>query len=84
MSDNKSAYARVFPVVTNFQKMARRPGGMPREQALRNAKIQVLRLFIRSREPVGDGHNMPIRAIPLRHSRKNGYLAMAWASSVTK
>jgi hypothetical protein len=46
MSDNNSVYARIFPVETNFQKMARRPGGISRERALRNAKTEVLRLFI--------------------------------------
>jgi hypothetical protein len=84
MADDNNAYARVFPVETNFQRMACRPGGVPREQALRNAKIHVLRLFIRSRETVGYDRNGPIHALPLRHPRNNGYLAMAWASSVTK
>jgi hypothetical protein len=30
--------ARVFPVETNFHRMARRPGGVSRQQALANAR----------------------------------------------
>ncbi len=82
MSDSKNHDSRVFPLDTNFQRMARRPGGIPREQALRNAKIQVLRLFVRFSQPVGNDREMPVYAIPLRRSRENGYLAMAWASSL--
>lgn len=33
--------ARIFPVETNFQRMARRPGGVPRDEALRNASSQI-------------------------------------------
>jgi hypothetical protein len=80
MSEGKSVYVPFFAVETNFQRLACRPGGIPRDQALRNAKIQVLRLFTRTREPIGDGRDMPVSAIPLRH----GYLAMAWASSLTE
>jgi hypothetical protein len=35
----------VFPVVTNFETMARRPGGLPRDKALLNARIRVQRLI---------------------------------------
>ena len=34
---------RIFPVVTNFETMARRPGGPPRDKALLNARIRVQR-----------------------------------------
>jgi hypothetical protein len=35
----------IFPVVTNFETMARRPGGPPRDKALLNARIRVQRLI---------------------------------------
>jgi hypothetical protein len=35
--------ALIFPVVTNFHKMARRPGGVSRQQALRNAQNELKR-----------------------------------------
>jgi hypothetical protein len=41
----------IFPVVTNFETMARRPGGLPRDQALRNARIRVQRLTGRGSKP---------------------------------
>jgi hypothetical protein len=37
----------IFPVVTNFETMARRPGGLPRDKALLNARIRVQRLIVR-------------------------------------
>lgn len=33
--------ARIFFVDTNFQRMARRPGGIPRDQAIQNAEIEL-------------------------------------------
>jgi hypothetical protein len=33
--------ARIFPVDTNFQQMARRPGGMPRDRAIERAEIEI-------------------------------------------
>ena len=59
MSYNSGNSAREFAVETNFQRMACRPGGIPGAQALRNAKKEVLRLFIRCSRPVrekGAGH----------------------------
>jgi hypothetical protein len=41
----RGMYALIFPVETNFHKMVRRPGGMSREQALRNAQRE-LRRFV--------------------------------------
>lgn len=41
MSDNGNGEARVFAVETRFQKLARRPGGIPRDQALENAQANV-------------------------------------------
>jgi hypothetical protein len=35
----------VFAVVTNFETMARRPGGLSRDKALLNARIRVQRLI---------------------------------------
>jgi hypothetical protein len=35
----------VFAVITNFETMARRPGGLPRDKALLNARIRVQRLI---------------------------------------
>jgi hypothetical protein len=74
MSDNNSVYARVFPVETNFQKMARRPGGISRERALRNAKTEVLRLFIRCNRPVRE---ILKRVVPLTRSPRVGWLPTA-------
>lgn len=37
MADDESADVRIFPVETRFQRMARQPGGVPRDQALRQA-----------------------------------------------
>jgi hypothetical protein len=41
----------IFPVVTNFETMARRPGGLPRDKALLNARIRVQRLVGRTGRP---------------------------------
>ena len=38
MSQTKQPEARLFFVDTNFQKMARRPGGVSRDQAIENAQ----------------------------------------------
>lgn len=45
MADSDDQNARVFSVETRFQKLARRPGGIPREQALENAaqKIEAIK-----------------------------------------
>lgn len=45
MADNDEPSARVFSVETRFQKLARRPGGIPRDQALENAaqKIEAIK-----------------------------------------
>lgn len=70
--------ALVFPMETSFQQKARRPGGIPRELALKNAKIQVLRLFICCVRPVGDMRTAPVRAMPRRRApARSGYFAMA-------
>jgi len=39
---NSDIRALIFPVETRFQKLASRPGGMPRALAIRNAKKQIL------------------------------------------
>jgi hypothetical protein len=52
--DNDSNDARIFPVETNFQKMARRPGGILREQALMNAEIELRRVFKQSNRSSAD------------------------------
>jgi hypothetical protein len=44
--------AVVFPVVTNFHRMARRPGGLSRQEALRNAQ-QELQRFGHRAVPIG-------------------------------
>lgn len=41
-----------FPVVTNFHRMASRPGGLSRQEALRNAQ-QELRRFVHRAMPTG-------------------------------
>jgi hypothetical protein len=41
----------IFPVVTNFETMARRPGGLPRDKALLNARIRMQRLIGRGGSP---------------------------------
>ena len=41
MSDSGDRNARIFPVETRFQRLARRPGGIPREQAIEKAWTQV-------------------------------------------
>jgi hypothetical protein len=40
---HRGVRALIFPVVTNFHKMARRPGGVSRQQALRNAQNELKR-----------------------------------------
>jgi hypothetical protein len=40
--------ALIFPVMTNFHKMARRPGGVTRQQALRNAQKELERFVHRA------------------------------------
>lgn len=39
--DKSAGEARVFTVETRFQKLARRPGGVPREKALENAAAKI-------------------------------------------
>ena len=41
MSDSSDREARVFPVETRFQRLARRAGGIPRDQAIENAWTKV-------------------------------------------
>lgn len=41
MAESDDKNARVFSVETRFQKLARRPGGIPREQALENAAQKI-------------------------------------------
>ena len=41
MADNPSKEARVFLPNTRFQKLARRPGGVPRNQAVENAQSKI-------------------------------------------
>ncbi|HVZ53548.1 MAG TPA: hypothetical protein VG986_16400 [Pseudolabrys sp.] len=41
MAEDGTYEARVFAVETRFQRMARRPGGVPREQAIEQAWAQV-------------------------------------------
>lgn len=41
MAENADPTARIFPVDTRFQKMARRPGGVPREQAIESAQAEI-------------------------------------------
>ena len=41
MSDSDNHDARVFSVETSFQRMARRPGGVPRDQAIEKAWSRV-------------------------------------------
>ena len=44
MTDDKNPDAKVFPVETNFQKLARRPGGIPRDRAIEAATEKVEKL----------------------------------------
>src|SRR5262245_48935598 len=41
MSENSNREARIFSVETRFQRMARRPGGISRTQALENAQQKI-------------------------------------------
>ncbi|HWP26600.1 MAG TPA: hypothetical protein VNL39_09695 [Xanthobacteraceae bacterium] len=41
MTEKSSREANIFFVETNFQKMARRPGGMPRDNAIKNAQANI-------------------------------------------
>jgi len=74
MRHNGSNYAVVFSMETSFQRMARRPGGIPRQQALRNARTGVLRLFIRGFRAAAP---LPLPPAPLRcPPPRVGYLAI--------
>jgi hypothetical protein len=42
---NSGFPALIFPVQTRFATLACRPGGMPRDVALRNARKRILRLL---------------------------------------
>jgi hypothetical protein len=65
-------YAIVFSLETSFHRLARRPGGLPRHQALRDAKTGALRLFINCFRPAA-----PLHAPAMRPAPRSGYLAMA-------
>jgi hypothetical protein len=67
-----SKYAIVFSLETSFQRLARRPGGLPRQQALRNARTGALRLFINCFRRAA-----PPPAATVRPAPPSGYLAMA-------
>jgi hypothetical protein len=69
-NDNTCGNARVFvfPVVTNFETMARRSGGLPRDQAVLNARIRVQRLSGRGSRPAA-------KAAP---SRRAPWLSSKW------
>jgi hypothetical protein len=41
MSEGAQQEARIFPVESHFQKMARRPGGVPRDKAIENAQANI-------------------------------------------
>jgi hypothetical protein len=41
MSKTKRPDAKIFPVETRFQKLARRPGGMPRDSAVKRAQVEI-------------------------------------------
>jgi hypothetical protein len=62
----------IFSVVTNFETMARRPGGLPRDQAVRNARIRVQRLSGRGTRPAA-------RAAP---SRRAPWLSNRWGAGI--
>jgi len=64
--------AIVFSLETSFQRLARRPGGLPRQQALLNARTGALRLFISCFRPAA-----PLPAVPVRPAPRSGFLAMA-------
>lgn len=77
VADANSDDASIFPLETSFHKKTGRPGGIPRQQALRNARMQVVRLFVRCARPA-DVRTIPVRVVPLRRaSPRTGYLAMA-------
>jgi hypothetical protein len=67
-----SKYAIVFSLETSFQRLARRPGGLPRQQALRNARTGALRLFIDCFRRAA-----PPPAATVRPAPPSGYLAVA-------
>jgi hypothetical protein len=56
----RNSRAVIFRVVTNFETMARRPGGVPRDQAVLNARIRVQRLSGCGSKPVAK--TLPRRA----------------------
>ena len=58
--DRKIRFA-IFPVVTNFETMACRPGGLPRDKALLNARIRVQRL-------IGPGGKSAAKPLALRRA----------------
>jgi hypothetical protein len=58
----------IFPVVTNFETMARRPGGPPRDKALLNARIRVQRLIGRGSK-VAEKSSLASRRAPWPSSR---------------
>ncbi len=69
--DNDSKDARVFSVETNFQKMARRPGGILREQALMNAEKELRRAFKQSNRSSSDKlvpvkRPVPDKSVPVK------------------
>jgi hypothetical protein len=63
--DRKLRFA-IFPVVTNFETMARRPGGLPRDKALLNARIRVQRLIVRG----GRSDSLASRRAPWPSSKR--------------
>jgi hypothetical protein len=52
VAPRRGAGAVIFPVVTNYHRMASRPGGLSRQEALRNAQKELQR-FVHRTIPTG-------------------------------
>jgi hypothetical protein len=79
MPENSTDDPNTFFVDTNFQKMARRAGGVPREKALENARVTLETIKVGFRDWL-DGEIASLAA-QLRKGRSSDANDAAWAEA---
>jgi hypothetical protein len=74
--------AREFQVVTNFQKQARRPGGIARDKALRNADANIDLLKPAFEDWLDEEINALVRNIPIDEPSNHSDLSWIDAANI--
>ncbi len=82
MSQRPAREACEFDVETQFQKMARRPGGLPREQALRRAANNIEEIKPRFTSWLDDELDALFRAVPDTASSRQ--IDLSWLNVIVR